>query len=159
MFKIEITASTAIELGEKITELMTQFGSIVPAAGNEKPTTRKRANAKTDGASDGGAASEHSSPNATTLEPADANENTGGPIAADENNDPLPAAEGPSRDDALTAATKFSQLPAAQGGGSDALADVLKHFNVERFSTLTEGQYGEFIAEMDRRKAGASALS
>lgn len=187
MFKIEITADTAIELGEKIAALNAQFGggveisgSAAPVTPNDKPKPRR---SKTDSAPADGAASEPSSPNASKLEPADEG-NVGvsaGTNAASDTAGTSPDAgstsststtattaaspsesAGPTRDDALAEATKFSQLSAAQGGGADALEAVLRQFGAldgetPRFSKLTEAQYGDFIAEMKKRKQGASS--
>lgn len=161
MFEIKIIAHDMDELAKQILEMAAQFRTTPAgsdAAPNEetKPKTRR---SKPDTASADGAASEPSTPNASKLEPADEPKQEEAPAAA-ETVVEQPAGEqaaGPTRDDAMTAAVKFSTLKPAQGGGEQALADVLQSFKVERFSLLPADQYGAFIKAMDDREEKAKS--
>lgn len=154
--EIAIRAGAA---GPDVLPLAQQFYAYITdndAAPNEKPKTRR---SKTDTAPADGAAFEPSSPNASKLEPADEPKQEEAPAAA-ETVVEQPAGEqaaGPTRDDAMTAAVKFSTLKPAQGGGEQALADVLQSFKVERFSLLPADQYGAFIKAMDDREEKAKS--
>lgn len=157
MFEIKITASTADELIAALDSWQDAIAGRKPsvaadqsAAEDAPKATRKRANAKADGASDAGAASS-STPNATALEP-----DEGNAVAGAAETDASDAASStttsnstaPSRDDVLTAATKFSQAH-----GADALMQALKDVGAAKFSEVLPEKYQEFIDVMGAFKA------
>lgn len=163
-FELKITADTA-------DELVLAFDAFHDAIAGRKPSEAKPETAdapkgrgresKADSAPADGAASEPSSPNTSVLEPADEG-NAGASSATTSENSPVesPATAspsepaGPTRDDALTAATKFSQEH-----GVEKLEKALEAVGAKKFSDIPAYKYGAFIAEMEKAGKSASALS
>lgn len=175
MFKIEITGETIADISQQIVSLAATFNTMtdmsVDDEGNAVQPKKRTRKLKDDSAPADGAASEPSSPNASQLEPADegnggASEGTekasdgsanAGTGAAQENVSAGTTATNtasPSRDDVLTAATKFSQAH-----GPAALMAALKEVGAAKFSDIPAEKYQAFLDAMAKHDNAASALS
>lgn len=157
--------------GADVLPLARQFAAFLAGDaswGNEEaPKATRGRKSKDASAQDDGAASASSSPNTSNLEPADAG-NVDGPTgtpgagtteattAGTSTSTASAASEpaGPTRDDALTAATKFSQTH-----GVEKLEAALEAVGAKKFSEIPADKYAAFIAEMDKAGKSASALS
>lgn len=171
MFEIKITATTLPELASAILAVAENYRTI-PAGNDAAPADDKpkRTRAKAEPA-----AATDAAPAANKLEPADegnAAANAGTSAASDTagtsqddgstsstSTTATSAASpsepaGPTRDDALTAATKFSQTH-----GVEKLEAALEAVGAKKFSEVPVDKYAAFIAEMDKASAASSALS
>jgi len=175
MYEIKITATTLPELASAILAVAENYRAI-PAGGTISDTAPaddkpKRTRAKAEPTGD-------AAPAASKLEPADegnAGANAGTSAASDtvgtsqddgstsststtatsaaSLSDEKPAA-GPTRDDAMSVAVKFSQKH-----GTDALEKALEKVGAKKFSDVGADKYQAFIDEMNGVDKAASALS
>lgn len=160
MFEIKITANTLPELASAILAVAENYRTIL-AGGDAAPAEDKpkRTRAKAEPAA---AAAE--TPAASKLEPADEGNGSASSATTSESSTDSPASAspaatdekpaGPTRDDALTAATKFSQTH-----GVEKLEAALEAVGAKKFSEVPADKYAAFIAEMDKASAASSALS
>jgi len=169
MFEIKITATTLPELASAILAVAENYRTI-PAGSDAAPAEDKpkRTRAKAEPAADAAPATNKPEPADEGNAGASADTNAASDTVGTSQDDGSTSSTsttatnaaspsepaGPTRDDALTAATKFSQTH-----GVEKLEAALEAVGAKKFSEVPADKYAAFIAEMDKASAASSALS